>query len=197
MNVFFDQLSSVIDSLGRPSPAELIQVVNRISVTAGQLQPYLNEPGLYPYGRQKLLANDHVEIIIMNWATQRQCSPHDHGSSFGVVSVVQGTIVHDLYTLDQDDIPIKYFSRTEREGTHYFAPKGMVHSMGNPLSSPAITLHIYAPPITKMKVYDLENCLTCVVSDDCGAWWPTEQRQRLAIMKFTRRGVDTHCPKGN
>ncbi|WP_146173928.1 cysteine dioxygenase [Saccharothrix carnea] len=180
----------MVKSLERPTPSELITAVDRVGVTVAELRPYLSEPGLYPYGRQKLLATDEVEIIAMNWATQRQCSPHDHGSSFGVISVVQGTISHDLYTLDQDDTPAKYLSRVEKEGTNYFAARGMVHSMGNPLTTPAVTLHFYAPPITRMKVYDLENCLACVVSDDCGAWWPTEQRQRLAVLKLTRKTGD-------
>ncbi|MGM1006165.1 MAG: hypothetical protein ACQEW2_03745 [Bacillota bacterium] len=42
-----------------------------------------------------------------------------------------------------------------------------------------VTLHLYSPPITGMKVYNLEKCAACVVSEDCGAWWPEEQRQKV------------------
>lgn len=47
-----------------------------------------------------------------------------------------------------------------------------------------ITLHLYAPPITGMKVYDLEKCAACVVSDDCGAWWPDDLRQQVKEIKL-------------
>ncbi|WP_236561071.1 hypothetical protein [Pontibacillus sp. HMF3514] len=42
-----------------------------------------------------------------------------------------------------------------------------------------VTLHLYAPPITGMMVYDLETCAACVVSDDCGAWWPEKLREKV------------------
>ncbi|KAF0825367.1 Cysteine dioxygenase Dlit [Cytobacillus firmus] len=43
---------------------------------------------------------------------------------------------------------------------------------------PCYTASLF-PPITGMKVYDLEKCAACVVSEDCGAWWPEEQRQKV------------------
>ena len=38
-----------------------------------------------------------------------------------------------------------------------------------------------------MKVYDLKRCAACVVSDDCGAWWPREQRQLLQELQLRNR----------
>ncbi len=49
-----------------------------------------------------------------------------------------------------------------------------------------LTLHLYAPPISGMKVYDLEKCAACVVSDDCGAWWPEDQKQRLKVIQLNQ-----------
>jgi cysteine dioxygenase len=49
-----------------------------------------------------------------------------------------------------------------------------------------VTLHLYSPPITGMIVYDLQKCAACVVSDDCGAWWPEEQYQRLKEIQLNK-----------
>lgn len=122
----------------------------------------------------------------MNWANHRECAPHDHGSSYGWINIITGESTHMLHTLDQDDVPVPYLRRTEKAGFRFFAPRGMIHQMGNMTDDMLVTLHVYSMPITGMKVYDLERCAACVVSDDCGAWWPEDQRQRLREIKLRR-----------
>lgn len=154
------------------------------------LSPFAGDPGTYPYGRRPLYSANGVEAIVMNWAADRQCAPHDHGRSFGWIHVVSGQINHVLHTLDQDDFPVAFATRTEPTGTLMFAPRGAIHSMGNLTGGPTLTLHLYAPPIQEMRVWDLERCAMCVVSDDCGAWWPDDQRQRLREIKLERAPVE-------
>lgn len=171
-------------NLQKPNPLELKKAIENLNVKREELTPYLEDPEFKPYGRKLLFSNDDVEILVMNWANKNVCAPHDHGNSFGYVFVIEGDSTHTLYTLDQNDIPQEYLTRVERKNTKFFAPKHMIHSMENKSDSSLITLHIYSPPITNMKVYDLEKCAVCVVSDDCGAWWPDEQRQLLEEIKL-------------
>jgi cysteine dioxygenase len=124
----------------------------------------------------------------MNWAGRSLCSPHDHGSSFGWVQVVDGRPSHVLYTLDHRGVPLEFGRQEERTGAVFFAPRGFVHAMGNPTDARTVTFHVYTPPITGMHVYDLERCRMCVVSDDCGAWWPAEDRQRLKTIQLGAAG---------
>ncbi|MGV9834284.1 cysteine dioxygenase [Nocardia niigatensis] len=180
------ELCRVFDGLSFPAPDELNHAVDTLEVNLQDILPHTGEPGTFPYQRKLLYKSEHVEVLVMNWAVRQPCSPHDHGRSFGTIKVLAGEVEHDLYTLDQNDIPRKYFSRTEQAGSTYFAARGMIHAMGNPHDGPAITLHTYAPPIEGMKVYDLHRCLVCTVSDDCGAWWPDQQRQQLEILKIGR-----------
>ena len=35
-----------------------------------------------------------------------------------------------------------------------------------------------------MIVYDLEKCAACVVSDNCGAWWPEEQNEKVKVIQW-------------
>jgi cysteine dioxygenase len=183
---FLDRLTATLSTLRRPGPAQLRQALVDLAAEPDDLAPLAGDPGIYPYGRKPLYSANGVEAIVMNWAAGRECSPHDHGRSFGWIHVVSGTILHRLHTLDQDDIPVSFATRTEPTGTVMFAPRGAVHSMGNLTGEPTLTLHLYAPPIQAMKVWDLERCAMCVVSDDCGAWWPEDQRQRLQEIKLHR-----------
>ena len=56
-----------------------------------------------------------------------------------------------------------------------------------------VTLHLYSPPISGMKVYDLEKCAACLVSDDCGAWWPEEQRQKIKEIRLNKQEDGSHA----
>lgn len=58
--------------------------------------------------------------------------------------------------------------------------------MTDPAKSDLVTLHVYSPPIKGMMVYDIEACAACVVSDDCGAWWPDELKQKVREYKLQK-----------
>jgi cysteine dioxygenase len=175
--MLLDRVSRCFADLRTPTPEQLAAALTRCRPTAAELAEHAGEPGVFPYGRRALLRTDHVELMVMNWAVGRMCAPHDHGGSFGVIRVVSGEAAHELYTLDQLDRPVRYLCRQERAGSQYVAARGMIHAMGNATRQPMLTVHAYSPPITGMIVYDLLRCAACVVSDDCGAWWPAERRQ--------------------
>ncbi|MFC4767725.1 cysteine dioxygenase [Effusibacillus consociatus] len=181
---FLKRIEKCFGNLIEPSPQELREALDKLRITPEDLIPFLENPGFFPYGRKLLLKTDHVEILVMNWAYNFECSPHDHGNSFGWVAVVNGESTHTMYTLNQRDVPVPYLSKVENTGRPFFAPKGFIHQMVNFGEEGLVTFHVYSPPITGMKVYDLERCVGCVVSDDCGAWWPTEQRQMLQLLKL-------------
>ena len=183
---FLQHLRGTLDAMRRPTPADLRQAMTDLAARPEALQPHLGDPGIYPYGRKPLHSANGVEAIVMNWAAGRECAPHDHGRSFGWIHVVSGTIRHTLYTLDQDDVPVSFATRAEPTGTVMFAPRGAIHSMGNLTGEPTVTLHLYAPHVQGMKVWDLERCAMCVVAEDCGAWWPPEQRHRLREITLHR-----------
>lgn len=150
----------------------LRSVIERCVGGIGDLEAELADPGVFPYGRIRLNESDRVEAIMMNWARGKECAPHDHGRSRGCVWVVEGVASHTVYRLSPGGVPIPGRTKLVRAGRWLDAPRGMVHSMGNPTSDRLVTLHLYWPPISGMKVYDVARCLACVVRDDCGAWLP-------------------------
>ncbi|SFS52233.1 cysteine dioxygenase [Marininema halotolerans] len=180
---FLSKLQHAFDCLNDPTARELKDVLDHLQVEEEELRQFLEEPGLFPYGRKLLYQSEHVEVLLMNWAKQFKCAPHDHGDSHGWVHVVKGESTQTVYSLEKE-VPIPKHTGISAEGTSFFAPRTMVHDMENCSESALITLHVYSPPISGMKVYDLERCMSCIVSKDCGAWWPEEQRQRLKEMKL-------------
>ena len=191
----YERIAANFDHLVAPGPQQLLDAWKATAAELPEVLAYAGEPGVYPYGRKRIFASAEVEVLAMNWGARRTCAPHDHGSSFGWVNVLSGNVEHTLYTLDQNDVPIPYLTRVEKRGSSYFAARSMVHAMGNPGDEPTITVHVYAPPITRMKVYDLQRCAACVVSDDCGAWWPDDQRQLLEVIRLDRADRAAGAPR--
>jgi cysteine dioxygenase len=179
-----EKLHSVFGHLVNPTPKELKEALDLLDIRVEELKDYLMEAGAFPYGRKLLFKNEYLEILVMNWNNYFRCAPHDHGNSYGWVSVVKGESTHTIYEL-KGEIPVPKVTRVEPENTSFFAARSMVHDMENQTDGELVTLHVYSPPISNMKVYDLEKCAMCIVSDDCGAWWPTEQRQRLKEIKLS------------
>lgn len=161
-----------------PSRLELAEHIKSLDITLAELEAYIEDTDGFPYGRKLLYKSDFMEVLVMNWALDMDCSPHDHGSSRGYIQVIKGNSRHTIYKL-QDGVPQVAVEKVEEEGSLFYAPKGIVHKMGAMDNQPLVTLHYYTPPISNMKVFDIEKCKSCIVRDDCGAWWPKEQKMLL------------------
>lgn len=175
-----------LDNMGRPDWRQVRILLDSHSPTADELAPQLPGPSTYPYGRKVLHQNGLFEVVGMNWSIDQECAPHDHGNSSGLISITAGEVVHTAYRIDEGGTPQLHKKMHKRAGDILFAPRGFVHSMGNRKRERLITLHVYSPPITGMKVYDLRKCAACVVSNDCGAWWPASQRQVVREIILSR-----------
>ena len=66
-------------------------------------------------------------------------------------------------------------------GSMVVAPRSTIHQMSSVSYQPLVTVHVYCPPVSKMKVFDPTHDLEMTVSDDCGAWFPKDERQIVTI----------------
>ncbi|MBH0168041.1 MAG: cysteine dioxygenase [Bacillota bacterium] len=169
---------NILDSLRDPSKEELKTALISLNIDLEDVKKELKTSESKPYYRKLLYQNENVELLVMNWS-QLECAPHDHGSSHGWIKVLNGSSENTVYEIGENGLPSELFRTTHAKDKIFFAPKKGIHKMMAEENTDLVTLHLYSPPISGMKVYDLEKCSVCVVSDDCGAWWPDEQRQKL------------------
>ncbi|MGD6816377.1 cysteine dioxygenase [Metabacillus sp. 84] len=174
---------SVLDSLQQPSREELKTALISLDVQLADVEPLLETAEGRPYYRKLLYQNEAVELLVMNWS-QIECAPHDHGNSEGWIQVLDGTSVNTVYEVKENGLPSELFEEQHEHGRLLYAPKKGVHKMKAAGGKDLVTLHLYSPPISGMMVYDLEVCAACVVSDDCGAWWPDEVRQKIKEIRL-------------
>jgi cysteine dioxygenase len=179
------QVRKVLDSLKNPSRQEMKEALAKINVTVGELENSLESPSGKPYYRKLLYKSGDVELLVMNWS-DLECAPHDHGDSHGWILVLDGTSVNSVYEVNGNSLPKELFKEFHHQGKIFYAPRKGVHKMQADSSTGLVTLHLYSPPISRMKVYDLEKCAACIVSDDCGAWWPEETYQKVKEIQLTK-----------
>jgi len=127
------------------------------------------------YTRNLVFHNEHMDVILMCWPPGAASSIHDHANSSCWVSVVEGVVHEVQYIMPQLD---RQFIETEMRnptgavgrcgklnllGEAALQPRGCtstyanndigIHRVENRTKEPAYTLHVYAPPLTKMKIF--------------------------------------------
>lgn len=170
-----ERIVSRIANVGLYEKEALRRQVLSVGATLDDVRPYLKDPESKPYGRCLVFADRNLEVIAMNWTPGVPCLPHDHGKSVGWVQVICGAVEHTICadgTSATCALPRPVHTTVEKAGSLIFATTGLVHSMRAIEGERTVTLHFYAPPISGMRVFDLGRGTACVVTDDCGAWWP-------------------------
>lgn len=147
-----------------PRPSEYTKYIN------------LDKANPKKYTRNLIYGNEHFDCILMCWPAGAMSSIHGHDKSSCWVNVVEGTVHEVQYALPQLD---KKFLEAEKNdpasavgycgrlkvvnvakldtggvvGTYANNDVG-VHRVENRSDKLACTLHIYAPPLRKMKIFN-------------------------------------------
>jgi hypothetical protein len=125
--------------------------------------------GAHPYARLVLHHDDRGEVMLATWKRGGLSAPHDHGLARGFVAILMGKFVETSYRFDGADL--RASGKQERAtGDLLEAQPGQIHDLY--ARDDGLTLHVYAPRIHGMRVYDRQSRTTLRVADDCGAWVP-------------------------
>lgn len=137
------------------------------------------------YGRHVMYSTPEFEVMMASWRPHAECAPHDHGFSTGCVLVLDGEFEEISYIQTADKGLVADLSTARRARKNQIIPvEGKTfHSMKS-LGDLGITLHFYTPAIHNMKVLDLKNKRTLVVSEDCGAWVPQDTQKIIEVMPW-------------
>jgi len=95
----------------------------------------------------RVAATVEFDAWLISWGAGSAIDPHDHGSSAGALHVVRG------YLLELAREPTTGAAWSARElaaGDSIIVPRGRVHQVENPGPDPALSLHVYSPPLTEL-----------------------------------------------
>lgn len=92
---------------------------------------------------ERLHHDEDHEIWLLSWMPGQSTGFHDHGPSRGAFAVAFGTLREDDLLTERDLAP----GDTRAFGVEY------VHDVRNVSNAPAVSVHVYSPPLSLMNRY--------------------------------------------
>ena len=137
-------------------------------------------------GHVRILATDAYEAWLITWPVGHGVDLHDHGGSTGVIAVAEGSLV-EIDALGDGSFTT---TRVDAGNTHVVPPE-RVHDVINTGTAPAISIHVYSPPLTSMTFYDPDGVgevRTQVVFPEDPALAPSVAAQALHPSRYRALG---------
>lgn len=100
----------------------------------------------------RLDASAGVDVWLLNWLPSQVTDLHDHGHSAAAFVVVDGGL-----TEVRVDPVLGSWSTTLHAPAVRIVGPGLVHDVRNDLLTPAVSIHAYSPPLSRMTYYDLQD----------------------------------------
>ncbi|WP_242311966.1 cysteine dioxygenase family protein [Bacillus cereus group sp. BfR-BA-01331] len=141
------------DSLHLYSQQELIQIVQTLDLSPENLILYIIAPKHLEYGRNIIYHTNKLEVMVLYFPSLAKTPIHNHGTSTGCIYVVQGSLQNILYTLESTDTTPTYHQTQQfTQGNLFTVNNETIHMMQNSSTLPAITFHVYSPPLKNVKI---------------------------------------------
>ncbi len=97
---------------------------------------------------EELFSDDHVTSWLICWSQDQDTGYHDHDVSSGAVAVVGGMVREQRLRIDG---PPR--ERSFGVGGRFHFSASDIHRVMHAGADPAVTLHVYSPPLGRMGAY--------------------------------------------
>ncbi|GIK16189.1 MAG: cysteine dioxygenase family protein [Phycisphaerae bacterium] len=143
---------------GRVPLSELVRQVRRVGVTFDDVS-HVAQFNPERYQRNLLHAGPGYHALVLCWRNGQRSPIHDHKDSSCAVKVLRGTATETFFDRAPNGLLIPTRSRSLEEGEICGSQDDDVHQVSNlqPGGLDLVTLHIYSPPLTAMRVYSLTD----------------------------------------
>jgi predicted metal-dependent enzyme (double-stranded beta helix superfamily) len=138
-----------MSSLALRSPLSLADLTGLVRLTAADesaWRPKLQLPTSTDRWWTRLLNDPDVDVWLLSWLPGHATDLHDHGSSLAAFTVVEGQL--DEVRIEPDGTPTRH---RRPQGSLTWLSPGVVHDVTGAGASPAVSIHAYSPPLTRMN----------------------------------------------
>ena len=109
---------------------------------------------------QRIYRDRRIDVWLISWLPSQGTTLHDHGGSSGAFTVIEGALCEtvDATAMAGRDVrrsPLRELTR--RVGDSVGFGPAYIHDVRNAGDAPAVSVHVYSPPLTSMTYYDLDE----------------------------------------
>jgi predicted metal-dependent enzyme (double-stranded beta helix superfamily) len=148
------RIEDIVRPTGRDlTDAELITVATQVA-TRPELwsECVSHDPEHRTY--ERLLRDEHLDVWLLCWSRDHDTGFHDHDLSAGAVAVAAGSVREERLVLGRPvDEPL---GRVAGAGSAFYFGASDIHRVLHAGKGPAVTIHAYSPPLTRMGSYTVE-----------------------------------------
>ncbi|HXA53700.1 MAG TPA: cysteine dioxygenase family protein [Solirubrobacteraceae bacterium] len=101
---------------------------------------------------EELLCDEHLTAWLICWMNDHDTGFHDHDISAGAVAVVGGSVREERLALGREPR-----ARRFSVGDTFHFSSADIHRIRHAGSGPAVTLHVYSPPLVRMGAYLIDS----------------------------------------
>lgn len=98
----------------------------------------------------RLWRDEHSEAWLLGWLDDQETGFHDHDNSAGAVHMMEGSMREDRLTLGGPQV-----TRVVSAGDSFSFDTQHIHRMSHEGTVPALSLHVYSPPLESMGSYEV------------------------------------------
>jgi hypothetical protein len=99
----------------------------------------------------ELSCDQHVGVWVISWASGNDTGFHDHDVSCGAVAVVEGEVIEERLVVGGAPRVLRH-----QAGEVFDFDASHVHRMRHDAAAPAVSIHAYSPPLSRMGAYAVE-----------------------------------------
>jgi cysteine dioxygenase len=94
------------------------------------------------------------ELLLAGWLPGQRTAVHGHGESFGATCVLEGTLTEVEYRLAPGGQVRRGKRSKHGPGSVFHEQPYTIHHVEHAGRVRSVTLHLYAPPLRRMELYD-------------------------------------------
>lgn len=140
--------------LRQRDPSTYADILSRYAVPGRDLEPYIRWNSRH-YTRNCIVRNEEFELLVICYEPGQRTSIHDYDSQTAWVHVVQGEVLEERFGIAEDGTLELMRESGLRPGMVQVLSRGSsIHRFTNQGPGRAITINLYAKPMSKWRVYD-------------------------------------------
>ncbi len=149
-------IDQLIECFDDAEPSEQVSVLKSIDISTAEFEKYATwKDGCYT--RNCLARRDGFEFILLCWSTGASTPIHGHGGQNCWVYQVSGEIRERRYNEHDGHFEVVNEAILNEGRITFMHDRMGYHTLENISDGKAMTLHVYANPIDRCKVYNDEK----------------------------------------
>jgi cysteine dioxygenase len=99
--------------------------------------------------------NNHFNLVVLCWNPGQSSPIHDHANSHCLFKCLDGELAETIYGFPDSSKPMEIVKESifKRNQVDYMNDKLGLHKVSNNTNYPAISIHLYSPPILECKTF--------------------------------------------